>query len=212
VLDRVGEAAPGIVAVASSFIQSRQAQAQQAQAAPPQQQRVLPGSVAVAEVDLPAPPQVPQLPPRRAAPPPAPPTKKLKKPSSSAAPPKPAPKPAPPPAASVTSTVLEATQPVAEGANPLTDFTLPPDGMGIADAIPLLVQNIDLAIQRDMSAKQIYDEVVSKFPIEVLTVLKLASADQMIEILEQRAPGSWIINSLVGTQKIEALHELLVDG
>jgi hypothetical protein len=34
----------------------------------------------------------------------------------------------------------------------------------------------------------------------------------MIEILEQRAPGSWIINSLVGTQKIEALHELLVAG
>jgi len=224
VLDRVGEAAPGIVAVASSFIQSRQAQAQQAQqaqAAPPQQQRVLPGSVAVAEVELPPPQQVPQLPPRRAAPPPAP-TKKQKKPSSASsassasASPKPAPKPAPkpsaPPAPSVTSTVLEATQPVAEGANPLTDFTLPPDGMGIADAIPLLVQNIDLAIQRDMSAQQIYDEVVSKFPIEVLTVLKLASADQMIEILEQRAPGSWIINSLVGTQKIEALHELLVAG
>ena len=101
---------------------------------------------------------------------------------------------------------------MAEGVNPLTDFTLPPDGMGIADAIPLLVQNIDLAIQRDMSAQQIYDEVVSKFPIEVLTVLKLASADQMFEILEQRAPGSWIINSLVGTQKIEALHELLVAG
>jgi hypothetical protein len=225
VLDRVGEAAPGIVAVASSFIQSRQAQAQQAQqaqAAPPQQQRVLPGSVAVAEVELPPPQQVPQLPPRRAAPPPAPPTKKQKKPSSASSAssasasskpaPKPAPKPAAPPAPSVTSTVLEATQPVAEGANPLTDFTLPPDGMGIADAIPLLVQNIDLAIQRDMSAQQIYEEVVSKFPIEVLTVLKLASADQMIEILEQRAPGSWIINSLVGTQKIEALHELLVAG
>ena len=43
-------------------------------------------------------------------------------------------------------------------------------------------------------------------------MLKLASAEQMLEILEQRAPASWIINSLVGAQKIEALHELLVGG
>jgi hypothetical protein len=108
--------------------------------------------------------------------------------------------------------VLEATQAPQEGANPLTDFVYPSAGMGLPDAIPLLVQDIDLAIQRGMSAQQIYDQVVVKFPVEVLTVLKLASADQMIEILEQRAPASWIINSLIGTQKIEALHELLVSG
>jgi hypothetical protein len=32
----------------------------------------------------------------------------------------------------------------------------------------------------------------------------------MIEILEQRAPGSWIVNSLVGTKRIEELHAILV--
>jgi hypothetical protein len=207
ILDRVGEAAPGIVAVATSFLQSR-AQAQGGQPPAPQApQRVMPGSVAVAEIDLPAP--TPQLPPAR---------KPKPKPASAAPlvrekkprPPERAPAPQAPPVS--TSAVLEATQAPQEGANTLTDFTLPPEGMGIADAIPLLVQNIDLAIQRNMSAEQIYSEVVSKFPIEVLTVLKLASAEQMIEILEQRAPASWIINSLVGTQKIEALHELLVAG
>jgi hypothetical protein len=109
-----------------------------------------------------------------------------------------------------TSAVLEATQPAQEGANTLTDFVFPADGLSLPEAIPLLVQNIDLAIQRDLSAQRIYDEVVSKFPLEVLTVLKLASADQMVEILEQRAPGSWIINSLVGTRKIEELHAILV--
>jgi hypothetical protein len=70
VLDRVGEAAPGIVAVASSFLQSRaqtQAQAPQQQQQEPPQQRVLPGSVAYADVEIP----MPQLPPRK-APKPAP--------------------------------------------------------------------------------------------------------------------------------------------
>lgn len=205
ILDRVGEAAPGIVAVASSFLQSR-AQAQAAQPAPQTPQRVMPGSVAVAEIDLPAP--APQLPPARrkqtASAPAAAPAKQKK--------PRPVEK-GPPPAPPVsTSAVLEATQAPQEGANPLTDFVYPTEGMGLPDAIPLLVQDIDLAIQRNMSAQQIYEQVVAKFPVEVLTVLKLASAEQMIEILEQRAPASWIINSLVGTQKVEALHELLVSG
>jgi hypothetical protein len=223
VLDRVGEAAPGIVAVASSFLQSRaqqqaaqQAQASQASQASQAEQRVLPGSVAVAEVDLPA----PQLPPaRRAVPPKAIPPPKQAKPKPTATKAKPATPPAPlkpptPPAPSVTSTVLEATQPAAEGANPLTNFVFPPtDGsMAIPDAISLLVQDIDLAIQREYPAQRIYDEVVAKFPVEVLTILKLASADQMIEILEQRAPASWIVNSLVGSRRIEELHALLVES
>ena len=206
VLDRVGEAAPGIVAVASSFIQSRAQQQQQAQApqAPaPQAQRVLPGSVAVADVELPAPP-----PPRRLPPAPAP---KAPTPKAKAAPKPAPPKPAPPaPSPSVTAAVLDATKPPEEGANPLTDFAFPSDGMPITDSIPLLVQNIDLAIQREYPAQRIYDEVVAKFPTEVLTVLRLASVDQMIEILEQRAPGSWIVNSLVGTKRIEELHAILV--
>lgn len=211
VLDRVGEAAPGIVAVASSFMQSRQQQQQQQQQEPPQQaQRVLPGSVAFADVEIP----MPQLPPARkskpapvaaAAPPKPKPAAAAPKPAPVASKPKPAPKPA-----VKTSAVLEATQPAQEGANTLTDFVFPADGLSLPEAIPLLVQNIDLAIQRDLSAQRIYDEVVSKFPLEVLTVLKLASADQMVEILEQRAPGSWIINSLVGTRKIEELHAILV--
>lgn len=230
VLDRVGEAAPGIVAVASSFLQSRQQNAQvqaQAQQAPQAPQRVLPGSVAVAEVELPAPPVRRQLPPKK--PSPKPPTKAAPTPddpgfrrlvedrkadkraekSERRPPTEPAPPPAQPPVQ--TSAVLEATQP-AEGDNPLKEFSFPIEGMGLQDSIPLLVQNIDLGIQRDMSAQEIYDQVVVKFPIEVLTVLKLASAEQMLEILEQRAPPSWIINSLVGSQKIEALHELLVAG
>ena len=206
VLDRVGEAAPGIVAVASSFLQSR-AQPQASQAPPTQQQRVLPGSVAVAEVELPAPPPPRRLPPAPAPKAPTPKAKAAPKPS-----PVPAPKPAPaaPPAPSVTSTVLDATKPPEEGANPLTDFAFPSDGTSMVDSITLLVQNIDLAIQREYPAQRIYDEVVSKFPAEVLTVLKLASVDQMIEILEQRAPGSWIVNSLVGTKRIEELHAILV--
>jgi hypothetical protein len=205
VLDRVGEAAPGIVAVASSFIQSRaqQQQAQAPQAPAPQAQRVLPGSVAVADVELPAPP-----PPRRMPPAPSP---KAPTPKAKAAPKPAQPKPAPAaPSPSVTAAVLDATKPPEEGANPLTDFAFPSDGMPITDSIPLLVQNIDLAIQREYPAQRIYDEVVSKFPAEVLTVLKLASVDQMIEILEKRAPGSWIVNSLVGIKRIEELHAILV--
>jgi hypothetical protein len=214
VLDRVGEAAPGIVAVASSFIQSRaqtQAQApqQQQQEAPQQSQRVLPGSVAYADVEIP----MPQLPPARKKKAPEPvaaaPKPKAAPQAPQAAPKPKAPKPAPKPAMQ-TSAVLEATQPAQEGANTLADFAFPADGLSLPEAIPLLVQNIDLAVQRNMPAQQIYDEVVSKFPLEVLTVLKLASADQMVEILEQRAPGSWIINSLVGTRKIEELHAILV--
>ena len=214
VLDRVGEAAPGIVAVASSFLQSRaqtQAQApqQQQQEAPQQSQRVLPGSVAYADVEIP----MPQLPPARKKKAPEPvaaaPKPKAAPQAPQAAPKPKAPKAAPKPAMQ-TSAVLEATQPAQEGANTLENFAFPTDGLSLPEAIPLLVQNIDLAIQRNMPAQRIYDEVVSKFPLEVLTVLKLASADQMVEILEQRAPGSWIINSLVGTRKIEELHAILV--
>jgi hypothetical protein len=218
VLDRVGEAAPGIVAVASSFLQSRaqtqaqapQQQQQQQQEAPQQSQRVLPGSVAYADVEIP----MPQLPPARKKKAPEPAAVAAPKPKAApqapqAAPKLKAPKAAPKPAVQ-TSAVLEATQPAQEGANTLADFAFPADGLSLPEAIPLLVQNIDLAVQRNMPAQQIYDEVVSKFPLEVLTVLKLASADQMVEILEQRAPGSWIINSLVGTRKIEELHAILV--
>jgi hypothetical protein len=237
VLDRVGEAAPGIVAVASSFLQSR-AQQQAAQQVAPVEQRVLPGSVAVAEVELPAPRQLPPKKAKASPPPPKPAPayddepgfrrlvedrktdQKAERKASAPAKPKPpasapsasAPPASAPPAPSVTSSVLGATQPAAEGENPLADFAFPPDGTSMVDSISLLVQNIDLAIQRDYSAKRIYDEVVSKFPLEVLTVLRLASAEQMIEILEQRAPASWIVNSLVGTKRIEELHALLVGG
>jgi hypothetical protein len=84
--------------------------------------------------------------------------------------------------------------------------------MAVTDSIPLLVQNIDLAIQREYPAQRIYDEVVAKFPSELLTMLRLVSAEQMIEILEQRAPASWIVNSLIGTRRIEELHALLIAG
>lgn len=234
VLDRIGEAAPGIVAVASSFLQSRTAQnneqrqvstaSQPAQLASPAPQRVLPGSVAVAEVDLPAPPSRLRL-PSSSGPPPAAPLKKKKKKLSpeqlaaraqakaQAQAQEQAQAQAQEQSKVETATLLNSV-PNPEGTeiNDLVDFVLPPQGMDMADGITLLVKNIDLAVQREYPAQRIYDEVVSKFPVEILTVLKLASADQMIEILEQKAPPTWIINSLVGSKRVEELHELLVES
>lgn len=214
VLDRIGEAMPGIVAVASSVLSNKGGQQQPAQLEPPKQQRVLPGSVAVADVELPALPPAKQ---KQAKKPEAQKGAKASKPTQpkAAKPPK-APKPSAEAAPSEkppveTAKIIENVQPV-EGENPLKEFSFPTGDMAVGDAIPLLVQNIDFAIQKDYSAQRIYDEVVKKFPSEVLTILKLASADQMIEILEQRAPPTWIVNSLVGSQRIEELHELLVEG
>lgn len=89
-------------------------------------------------------------------------------------------------------------------------FVVPASGTDLEEAVKLLVSNIDLAMQRDYSAERIYTELVSKFPPEVLALLKQADAKMCVQVISQQAPETWIIASPKGQQVVEKLHEMLL--
>lgn len=215
-LDKAGEMAPGLLAAISSM-KGSQGQAAPVQSAAPAQPRVAPNSIAV--VDLPS------EPPRssRALPPAA------RNPGQSAsAGVKKKPKlPKRPPAEEATQASVVRQNPATPPAQTaqkapqaqeetsgttdlnMTDFVFPQQGDDLETSIKLLVQNIEFAMQQDLDTEAFYETVAKKFPLGVLSLLKLTTADKCVEILEQLAPADWMINTPAGTQYVENLHDLL---
>lgn len=213
-LDKAGEMAPGLLAAISSM-KGSQAQIAPAQSATPAQPRVAPNSIAV--VDLPS------EPPRssRALPPAArnqgqsasaggkKKPKLPKRPPAEASAPEVRQNPSTPPA----QTAQKAPQAQEESSGTtdlnMTDFVFPQKGDDLETSIKLLVQNIEFAMQQDLDTETFYETVAKKFPLGVLSLLKLTTADKCVEILEQLAPADWMINTPAGTQYVENLHDLL---
>lgn len=196
-LDKAGEMAPGLVAAISSMRGS--GAAGQAQAVAPAQPRVAPNSIAV--VDLP-PAQA-----QRALPPRAP----KKRPNL----------PKRPEADDITQrtetvrenpsnpTSQKAEETSEQSETAMNEFVYPEEGLDIETSIKMFVQNMEIAMHREMTPKEFHKEVALKFPQGVISLLKLTTSDKCVEILEQMAPDDWLVNTPAGTQYVEELHDIL---
>lgn len=180
VTDEVKEFLPGLLAAAGMMKSSSQPQ----QLAP---QRVLPNSVAVVDEDdyegaraIPA----PQRRRRR---------RRLPREAEPAV---------------VATPVTEVPQ-EPEPVNDLQDFVFPVEGTEIEQVLVLLVKDLDLALQKDLTPSQIQEQVIQKFAPEIALILKAQDVDTLIKTIEERAPSSWRINTLDGQAKIRELYTLL---
>ena len=190
-LDKAGELAPGILAAVSAM--------RGGGGGAPAQQRVAPNSVAV--VDLPEPPPQRALPPSNEARPkrrptlPKRPAEEQKAVRQNPSEPPPAPQ----------------KEEQKEASEMPTEFIFPEKGTDVETSIKMLVQNIEVALNQDMDLDLFYKDVVKKFPMGVLALLKMTSADKCVEILEQMAPDDWMINTPAGNKYVRELHETLAD-
>lgn len=107
----------------------------------------------------------------------------------------------------------EAQEETAEMAdNDFTEFVFPEKADVQTVAVPSLVKNIDLAIQRGYSAAQIRAEVVPFFEKNyrmAMLLIKGMSADELVGFLEERTPPTWTIVSPRGVEVLKELHALL---
>ncbi len=99
-------------------------------------------------------------------------------------------------------------------ANDLTEFRGPTteEINDIPTSLKILVQNIDLAMQRDLTAEQIKDRIVSQWPPEQVQLLTMQDAQGIVDAIEERTPDSWKIVSPGGKRTLRELHALLVGG
>lgn len=99
-----------------------------------------------------------------------------------------------------------------EETNDFTEFVFPANADTQKVAIPALVKNIDLAIQRGMSAEQIRHDIVPFFEKNyrlAMMFIKGMSADELVEFLEERTPSNWVIVSPKGADTLRELHAIL---
>jgi len=187
ILDRINDSVPGIVAAAGLLRGAGQVQQVS------NEQRVLPGSVAIVEEEEVAPPQIRRR-RRRLQPPPV----------------QQAGRPVSPPLAS--PEVQPQDEPVVYVPNDITEFVFPQEDTPVEQALEMLVRNIDLALQKEMGASDINEQVIKKFPPTVAALLANTDADTLVSILDVRAPATWRINSLDGQKKVRELHVLLASA
>lgn len=97
----------------------------------------------------------------------------------------------------------------AQPTNDLTEFAFPTEDMEPEQVLELLVKDIEVALRKEYTAKQIKEEVVDKFPEDMKALLSSLDASLIVSFLEDKAPSDWRINSLDGQRKIVQLHDLL---
>lgn len=191
ILDRINDSVPGIVAAAGLLRGGAAVQAAAPQPAP--QPRVLPGSVAVVDIDDDeerVPMQRRQMRRRRRLPP----TQQQQRTT---------------PSPIVEQPTSAPTSAGGEASNEYADFVFPTEDTAVEQSLEMLVKDIDLAIQRELSASEIDDQIIKKFPPTVAALVANTDVDTLLGVLEARAPSSWRINSLDGQQKVRELHALL---
>lgn len=96
-------------------------------------------------------------------------------------------------------------------ANDLADFKqpTPEEFADIPTSLRILVQNIDFAIQRDMSAEQITKQIVRAWPPEQIKLLSMQTAEEVINTIAEKTPVSWKIVSPAGKRIMREIHALL---
>jgi len=204
-LDKAGEMAPGLVAAVSSM-RGNSNNSNQVQTAPAQQ-RIAPNSVAV--VDLPSSPAQRTLPAAKKRRPNLPKRPSEESASTATASEQVRANPGTPPQKTQEAQTKESNNTVTQSETAMNEFIYPEEGLDLETSIKMFVQNMEIAMHREMPVQSFYDEVATKFPQGVLSLLKMTTSDKCVEILEQMAPDDWMINTPAGTQYVEELHEVL---
>lgn len=96
--------------------------------------------------------------------------------------------------------------------NTLADYEFVTDEVQPEAAMTSLVKSLDLGLQRGLSSRSLYDQIVLKFPAQIQAILKLSSVSQIHAVVAEKAPAHWSINSPRGKRAIEEMHALLTTG
>ena len=94
----------------------------------------------------------------------------------------------------------------------ITEFVVIPPDADLETQFKLLVQNLELAMQRGAGAEDIYEHIIKKLPPAPLAILKAADVDTILEKIEEKAPPDWLISSMKGDAVLRKMHRLLKEG
>lgn len=100
-------------------------------------------------------------------------------------------------------------QPAARVDNTIADYEFVGADADPEAAMTSLVKSLDLGLQRGLSSRSLYDQILLKFPVQIRAILKLASVSQINEVIGQKAPAHWAISSPRGRRAIEEMHTFL---
>lgn len=95
--------------------------------------------------------------------------------------------------------------------NDLTEFTPIPKGVDVQTQAQVLVKNIDLAIQKDVSAKELMSTTLAEMPILVKSTLKNMPEDEVLALLADSVPPNWAIASPRGQEYVKEVLGVLKD-
>jgi len=85
------------------------------------------------------------------------------------------------------------------------NFVFPDENMkNPMDQAKLLASNIEIALRKDMTPQQVWEQVMSKFT-SLLPMLKLVSKDQIFDTLAKSAPDDWQLVTIKGDRMVEDL-------
>lgn len=93
--------------------------------------------------------------------------------------------------------------------NTIADYEFVSEDADPETAMTSLVKSLDLGLQRGLSSRSLYDQILLKFPVQIRAILKLASVSQINEVIGQKAPAHWAISSPRGRRAIEEMHTFL---
>lgn len=96
---------------------------------------------------------------------------------------------------------------VIDAANPLKEFASYEGQTDNQVIFTLLVQNLDLAIQRDLSVEDIYTVCLKDLPAAQKAPLRMAPASMILGYVEQYVPPSWRIRAVDAEEKLRAVIE-----
>lgn len=96
--------------------------------------------------------------------------------------------------------------------NDLTEFKMPDGSEDLVNAAVLLVKNIDLAVQKNMTPEQIVEKILVPFDEQAPTLMSMAAglgdSDQLFAFIQQNVPSDWVILSPRGEEIVAKAFEL----
>lgn len=92
---------------------------------------------------------------------------------------------------------------------PPPPFKFPTEVTPFEEQGQMLGEDLEMGLQRDYNAQQLYVDVVSKFPQATRDLIKAMPVEQVIEIINAKAPAEAMLVSFRGLQTIRAIHKII---
>lgn len=100
--------------------------------------------------------------------------------------------------------------------NDLKEVTLPQGNEELVTAAVLLVKNIDMAVQKNMTPEQIVEQILVPFEERAPALMSMAAglgdSDQLFGFIQQNVPPDWVILSPRGEELVAKAFELWTSG